>query len=509
MNAGIIPNIEKCVTMRILAGLSVLCLIATNPAHAAGPSFDCAKPQNPSERIVCSSPSLSDAELSLVQSYYSLRQQAGEPGWPDLKKEILEFQRNTLLKCGVPASGPLPADTAQTATCLEEAYRLRRVTWLTRLSGEAAEEARRPADQNVALQRDLQQLGLLPAGRIDGVFGAATRAAVVAWQQSRGSSDNGFLGDVDAVALESQVAKGGAAVASTAGLGDRVADDRVAESQAYAAQNGDTDALAKLSANATAGDPSAQYGLGLYMYMQRGDAEFEDYLLSSYTAKHNPELSGTLRRFEDANKQAAKNGSSSASQALRRRELYRNAISLWQTAARSDDPAAKARLGRAYWNEVKWSIAMVRYVSKASSFPDPLDYPLSLKMQGLSEELVAWKWACNQALQLLHSSDQQDWPEAAFGLATIAQYTPPLEPLLAETKCGIADVEFRVHMTERSANLGSADGVFEFIRVYRETRDPANEAAWQSRLEQLDHDGNVRAREILADEDELLNATSK
>jgi hypothetical protein len=141
-----------------------------------------------------------------VQAYYALRQQVGETGWQALKVEAVDFENRTLQRCGVPAAGLLPPDPGPWVACLTAAYERQRTVWLSRLSGQAAEEARRPIERHVALQRDLQSLGFLPpTANIDGVYGAATRAAILAWQSARGMPATGFLGDQDEATLDSQV----------------------------------------------------------------------------------------------------------------------------------------------------------------------------------------------------------------------------------------------------------------------------------------------------------------
>jgi hypothetical protein len=51
----------------------------------------------------------------------------------------------------------------------------------------------------VALQRDLQALGFLPpTATIDGVYGAATRTAISAWQRANNQPDTGFISNTDA-----------------------------------------------------------------------------------------------------------------------------------------------------------------------------------------------------------------------------------------------------------------------------------------------------------------------
>jgi predicted outer membrane repeat protein len=173
--------------------------------RAIGPSFDCNTERAPLAQFICTSPDLSRADLEFVQAYYALRQQVGPAGWQALKREDIDFQHRTDVRCGIAPSGALPPDTAALAACLRLGYTMQRSIWLSRLSGAALEEARRPVEQHVALQRDLQWLGFLPpTATVDGVFGGATRSAILTWQQSKGMPVTGFLGDQDAQALAEQ-----------------------------------------------------------------------------------------------------------------------------------------------------------------------------------------------------------------------------------------------------------------------------------------------------------------
>ncbi|WP_264715185.1 peptidoglycan-binding domain-containing protein [Limobrevibacterium gyesilva] len=81
-------------------------------------------------------------------------------------------------------------------------YDRQRTVWLSLLRGPAADEANRSPGENIAAQRKLQELGLLPAeALIDGVFGTATRTAISSWQQKAGRPVTGFIGQADASAL--------------------------------------------------------------------------------------------------------------------------------------------------------------------------------------------------------------------------------------------------------------------------------------------------------------------
>jgi hypothetical protein len=178
-----------------------------------GPSFDCAAVHTPTTQLICGSAEMSRADLEFVQAYYALRQQVGAAGWPALRDEDLDFLNRIRAECGIPESGDLPPDTSGMAACLQRGYGRQRAAWLSRLVGSAAEEARRPIEEHLALQRDLQQLGFLPpTAAVDGVYGAATRAAIVAWQRSKGLPETGFLGAHDGDVL-AEAAGGNTAVA--------------------------------------------------------------------------------------------------------------------------------------------------------------------------------------------------------------------------------------------------------------------------------------------------------
>lgn len=171
-----------------------------------GPNFDCTAVHSPGAQVICSSPDLSRIDLIFVQAYYALRQQVGDGGWQALKVEAVEFENRALQQCGIPLSGLLPSIGPGMVPCLSTEYQRQRATWLSRLSGSASEEAQRPIEQHIALQRDLQIMDYLPATeKIDGVYGAATRTAILAWQQSQGIVPSGFISDADAIKLERQV----------------------------------------------------------------------------------------------------------------------------------------------------------------------------------------------------------------------------------------------------------------------------------------------------------------
>ena len=171
---------------------------ATLPARI-GPSFDCEGATQPLALMICASPELSRLDLRFVQVFQALLYQVGKAGRSELWQEAITFQKSVLQECGIPEAGPISGSP----DCLAAAYERKLRLWLSRLEGAAREEAIRPIREHVALQAKLHQLGFLPAtAKIDGVYGPAARAAILAWQGANGRPETGFLGNADASALE-------------------------------------------------------------------------------------------------------------------------------------------------------------------------------------------------------------------------------------------------------------------------------------------------------------------
>jgi len=138
----------------------------------------------------------------LVQPYYVLRHEVGVIGWKPLMVEAINFQQEAQQACGIDAAGNLPADLLTLKSCLIRAYTAQRNVWMARLSGAGLQEAKRPPDQHIALQDKLQTLGFLPPiQKPDGIYGTATRTAIMNWQLSVGLSPTGLLGDGDVARL--------------------------------------------------------------------------------------------------------------------------------------------------------------------------------------------------------------------------------------------------------------------------------------------------------------------
>ena len=172
-----------------------------------GPSFPCPSPRDPLAQLICSSPDLSQADLRYVQAYQALRAQLNPSGQSMLRQEAVAFNQTVRSECGIgaPDSGKVASQAA--IPCVLQHYLTQRNVMASRLTGSAAEEAARPLMTHLALQADLKALGFLPPdAEVDGVYGPVTRTAILQWQQSRGRPLTPHLGNLDAAALDEQVA---------------------------------------------------------------------------------------------------------------------------------------------------------------------------------------------------------------------------------------------------------------------------------------------------------------
>jgi len=175
-------------------------------SHLA-PSFPCPTPRDPLGQLICESPSLSRSDLAFVQTYQALRQQSSPDQQVALRNDAARFGRAVRTACGigqpVGPNEPVPENPPpKAAACVAREYAQQRAAWAARLQGAAAEEAKRSLTQQIALQKDLQIIGLLPNNEpANGVYGNATRAAIMAFQQTMGLSATGLMGDEMAGAL--------------------------------------------------------------------------------------------------------------------------------------------------------------------------------------------------------------------------------------------------------------------------------------------------------------------
>jgi hypothetical protein len=146
--------------------------------------------------------------VEMVRPYYVLRHLAGPAGSKPLMVEAINFQDAMRAACGISANRVLPDNKTALRACVATAYTRQRAIWLARLSGAASQEATRPLEQHIALQARLQALGFLSLSeKIDGIYGTATRTAIIDWQVTMSITPTGVLGDSDAALLSRKEAR--------------------------------------------------------------------------------------------------------------------------------------------------------------------------------------------------------------------------------------------------------------------------------------------------------------
>jgi len=186
------PEIKDCMAQAgrtRIAYLKAYGLLTVAPASTAatsgqriGPGFDCAAVTAPLAQLICGDPELSKTDLRFNQASQALRHALDPVGRQRLAAEDVEFLNSVKLGCGVPEVGA----AAGSRECVAAHYNRKREEWISRLSGPAREEANRLIERHVALQAQLQRLGFLSdAAKVEGVYNAATRSAISAWQTAR------------------------------------------------------------------------------------------------------------------------------------------------------------------------------------------------------------------------------------------------------------------------------------------------------------------------------------
>jgi peptidoglycan hydrolase-like protein with peptidoglycan-binding domain len=473
---------------------AVMLAVSAGRAYAVGPSFDCGEASTPLTRFICAMPNLSRMDLEFDQAYYALRQQVGPAGLQALKQEAIAFQKQFGQRCGISASGDLPPDAGALGTCLYREYATQRLVWVSRLTGAALQEAARPIEQHLALQRDIQVLGFLPPTQaIDGVYGEGTRSAILSWQHSRNLPETGFLGAADSTALRSQVLKpahasnseaapvAGTADATNSTPADRVAADKRNRGLAFDAQNGDAGALDLLHAGAASGDLSAMYGLSVYLGLEAsrkhlGAAIGFTKLIDDYEGDLDPNFKSHIDEIRRL--QSGEDGYA---------EDYRDVLPLLQSAAQRGDPGAMEGLGSEYYNEAIRRVMLLAYFTTD-------DINIMLMDPRNAAFLRTLKWACANANSLLSLSMKENWPKAFAQLGLINAFLTPKPSSLGEwAGCNASNPSYSEHLIHGAAELGDADSQWELREEYIQEGRTADAAMWDVRLKELADQGDREA----------------
>lgn len=180
--------------------------VSENTAGHYNPDFSCTPPpeHNGVAVMLCENSLAAKHELEFDQVYYALRQVVGKDGWKLLKQEVILDENAANASCGLPIPGATDQSIPSNgAACYIGAMDSLAEKYRRRLSGAALEEASRPIDTHIALQKKLIDLGYLPAGSTaDGVYGESTRIAIGTWQRVAGRPEvNSFISNADADAL--------------------------------------------------------------------------------------------------------------------------------------------------------------------------------------------------------------------------------------------------------------------------------------------------------------------
>ena len=187
-------------------------LCAGTIAHALDykPGFACPRPtdSDPLATAICSSSEMARSELEFEQVYYAHRLQDGPTAYQQLKRQADTYDKALRAACAIPLPGRGgPTLSNYSIACYETMTEKQAAEWASSLSGDAADEARRPLDQHIAIQQRLISAGYLqvPSGQADGVYGEGTREAIRAWQKASGLPESGAVSDSEMLKLMSSM----------------------------------------------------------------------------------------------------------------------------------------------------------------------------------------------------------------------------------------------------------------------------------------------------------------
>lgn len=181
-----------------------------------GPSFDCERANTPLPTLVCEDAGLRRIDLEMARAFYALRQLRPEAAG-ELKDASNDLVKRTLATCRIPETGKVTAAVRKAVPCIAATYQRQRDVWSARVGREGPPSARqeidRPVEEHVRLQEALRNAGYLPAdATADGVYGGATRKAIIAFAEAEGLAADGFLGN----GLAAKLSRGASSAPSVA-----------------------------------------------------------------------------------------------------------------------------------------------------------------------------------------------------------------------------------------------------------------------------------------------------
>lgn len=197
-----VERVSRILTLAGAAATVIFAVVASLGAQAQEyrPGFACPRPDETDQlaTAICADAGMAKAELILEKAYYLHREVEGPSAFIALKARAGTFDKTVRDACKIPSPGkPGPMPGTAGACYIGQATKFAK-EWAGSLYGPPYDEAVRDIDTHIALQRQLISLGLLQGASADGVYGDATREAIISWQRARNLRATGFLSEMQA-----------------------------------------------------------------------------------------------------------------------------------------------------------------------------------------------------------------------------------------------------------------------------------------------------------------------
>lgn len=176
---------------------AVLVFDGWNAQARVGPSYNCDAPviaNQPLAQMICKSDELSAAELGYVIAFQARRQVLGEQQLQALLRDANAFVQNVAEVCRLPVSGKFEREPSDSeVSCIKSQYEQQRSKLMDQLNGDALGEAQLSPREAIDIQKLLMGKRILATdAMIDGIFGPASRDAIMKWQRTSGWRVTGF-----------------------------------------------------------------------------------------------------------------------------------------------------------------------------------------------------------------------------------------------------------------------------------------------------------------------------